>query len=237
MPGRVTQSCLYGIWLAWSGAIVCYVVPYDGLFTISVSVMAGLCLFLLVYKLFSGRRSFRMFNSKQSEMNMESLPLAGEVDATKTLRKLALESAESVFPKESGECVVAPGTIFRGAIVSESDIVINGSVEGDISCLGMVQIGENGIIIGNVTGCKVMLDGYLNGSCRANTVTVMTNGRMEGDIFSHELSVERGGIFIGASHYIEEMARIEINTVAEKAMPTAGSLPDESHPKKWRWMK
>lgn len=125
------------------------------------------------------------------------------------------------------ETVITPGTVLTGSVSSESDIVIDGTVEGDINSQKSVRIDNHGNITGNVAGRKVMINGCLKGTCRAHSVVIMARGRVEGDVFAHEFSIERGGIFIGGSHHIEAAADTE--TAPVQATLPAPELPDESN--------
>jgi cytoskeletal protein CcmA (bactofilin family) len=214
MPGKITQCCLYGIWLTWLSAIVCYVIAHDALLIISVTLLAGLCFILLASKFFSGRRTFRMFNFSKSDEKTDSQNTVTKSLPVESRPKMELPPSEGRVVRET---VITPGTVLSGSVSSESDIVIDGTVEGDISSQKSVRIDNHGNITGNVVGHKVVVNGYLKGTCRGHSVVIMARGRVEGDIFAHEFSIERGGIFSGSSHYVEAVT--DNNTSAQNTLP------------------
>ncbi|MTD39322.1 hypothetical protein GIX45_11970 [Erwinia sp. CPCC 100877] len=216
MPGKITQCCLYGIWLTWLSAIVCYAMAHDELLMIPITLLVGFCFMLLAYKFFSGRRTFRMFNFNKNGEKTDSQNTVTHPATIESRSKIELPASEGRVVRET---VITPGTVLSGSVSSESDIVIDGTVEGDVSSQKGVRVDGHGNITGNVMGRKVIINGYLKGTCRANSVVIMTRGRVEGDVFAHEFSIERGGIFIGGSHHVEAMGETEKSAQASLPMP------------------
>lgn len=116
------------------------------------------------------------------------------------------------------ETVIAPGSVLRGQITNENNISINGIVEGDIFSQKTTQIGREGEVIGQIKTTSLYINGVLKGGCHAQTVVIMSQGRVEGDIHASEFSIEKGGVFVGNSHHLEE-----------KNLPQKS---ENSHPKK-----
>jgi len=66
-----------------------------------------------------------------------------------------------------------------------------------------------------------VVNGLLKGSCYAKTVVIMSRGRIEGEVFATEFSIEKGGVFIGNSHQIEE-PQLPTEKKEKKRMVTMG---------------
>ena len=123
--------------------------------------------------------------------------------------ELNLSITESKPPKEERvvkETLIAKGTLLTGEISNESDVLIEGNVVGDIRSSRSIRIGREGRVQGTLTADKITINGYLQGRCEATAVKILSQGRLDGDIHAGELSIERGGIFNGNSHYTVERA-------------------------------
>lgn len=155
-----------------------------------------------------------MFNFNKSGEKTDSQNTVTNLAAGESLPKMELSPSEGRVVRETA---ITPGTVLSGSISSESDIVIDGTVEGDISSQKSVRIDNHGNITGNVVGHKIMVNGYLKGTCRGHSVVIMARGRVEGEIFAHEFSIERGGIFSGSSHHVEAMT--DNNVAAQGTLP------------------
>ncbi|NUU69159.1 polymer-forming cytoskeletal protein [Enterobacteriaceae bacterium BIT-l23] len=159
-----------------------------------------------------------MFNFSKSDEKTDSQNTVTKSLPVESRPKMELPPSEGRVVRET---VITPDTVLSGSVSSESDIVIDGTVEGDISSQKSVRIDNHGNITGNVVGHKVVVNGYLKGTCRGHSVVIMARGRVEGDIFAHELSIERGGIFSGSSHHVEAVT--DNNTSAQNTLPALAS--------------
>lgn len=102
------------------------------------------------------------------------------------------------------ETTISLGSVLRGEITNENNITVNGTVEGNITSQKITQIGKEGSVVGTVKSAKLVINGLLKGSCHAGSVTIMSRGRVEGEIYTNELAIEKGGAFIGMSHQVED---------------------------------
>lgn len=74
---------------------------------------------------------------------------------------------------------------------------VDGYLEGKITSEKTIVISASGRIKGEVTADKLIINGLFDGECYANTVEVLPQGKAHGTIHSDDLSIERGGSFIG----------------------------------------
>nr|WP_275993238.1 polymer-forming cytoskeletal protein [Enterobacter asburiae] len=94
---------------------------------------------------------------------------------------------------------IAQGSHFCGVLEAEGNIVTEGSVEGNITATHQVRVDTGGMVTGDIRAAHIIINGLVTGRCYADAVTLLGQGRIEGDVFTDELSVERGGVFIGQS--------------------------------------
>lgn len=200
-----TQYYLWGIWVLWIGSIIAFLLSHRLSMLIFLSGMGCLILFRLSSYLRVHRVVINMFNFSKKE----------EVQASEKLASPASAACENInidpFAESNNikETTISPGTMLRGEITNENNITISGEVEGDITSKKVTQIGKEGRVVGKVTSFKLIVNGLLKGCCYAKTVVIMSRGRIEGDVYASEFSIEKGGVFIGNSHWVEETSEIK----------------------------
>ncbi|EIZ77639.1 hypothetical protein WSK_3648 [Novosphingobium sp. Rr 2-17] len=82
-------------------------------------------------------------------------------------------------------------TTLVGNIQAQTDLHIEGKVEGDIACQSLVQ-GEGSEISGAVQAQSVRLAGLVRGSVVAREVVILRTARIEGDLTYDALTIEQG---------------------------------------------
>jgi cytoskeletal protein CcmA (bactofilin family) len=94
---------------------------------------------------------------------------------------------------------IIEGTEITGDIVSDSNIIVEGDVIGNISCSGKVIIGNTGKITGNLVCIDAEIEGTLEGELTIENLLVLrSTARITGDIETVRLAIEEGGFFEGA---------------------------------------
>ncbi|OBT17009.1 hypothetical protein A9264_09790 [Vibrio sp. UCD-FRSSP16_10] len=74
---------------------------------------------------------------------------------------------------------------------------VDGTVTGQVSVEQALIVSQSGRVIGDVFAGKVIINGYVEGSCHATSVEILENGQVKGTIYTDDLSIERGGKFNG----------------------------------------
>jgi cytoskeletal protein CcmA (bactofilin family) len=96
--------------------------------------------------------------------------------------------------------VIAPEAHFNGLISCPDQLSVWGSVEGDIDCGGMVEIGNTAIIHGDIFARKVILAGEVHGNIKsAEYVEIKTTGRLIGNLNAAKIRLFGGCVFEGKS--------------------------------------
>lgn len=78
-----------------------------------------------------------------------------------------------------------------GNLSATTDLHIDGSVEGDITCTALVQ-GEKSTITGAVRAETARLSGTIHGSIEAGELTILKSARIHGDVTYDSLIIEQG---------------------------------------------
>ncbi|WP_174341606.1 polymer-forming cytoskeletal protein [Enterobacter sp. JMULE2] len=94
---------------------------------------------------------------------------------------------------------IANGANLTGIIETEGSIVSEGVIEGNIRSAHEVRINNGGVVKGDIHAMHVFINGLVTGRCYASAVSLLEKGRIEGNIYTNELSIEKGGVFIGES--------------------------------------
>ncbi|WP_405261082.1 polymer-forming cytoskeletal protein [Erwinia sp. AnSW2-5] len=208
---------LWGIWFCWGMSILAFVLSIRTTLFISLGVMACLIMLLAIPFLYKTRTVKKMFNFNRNAEPKSSDKLSSPVKLEQNVPPLP----PSYDDTNTKETLISIGTVLRGEITNENNISINGVVEGDLTSQKIAQIGKEGQVIGTVRSVKLVVNGLLKGSCYAKTVIIMSRGRIEGEVFATEFSIEKGGVFIGNSHQIEE-SQLVAEKKEKKRMGTMG---------------
>jgi cytoskeletal protein CcmA (bactofilin family) len=98
-----------------------------------------------------------------------------------------------------GHNIIAQGTKVVGTITTNSDIRIDGELEGDLSCKGKVVVGQQGNIKGNVDCANAEIMGNINGKIIVNgTLSLKSSSKIWGQIKTKILSIEPEAQFTGS---------------------------------------
>ena len=98
----------------------------------------------------------------------------------------------------SRDAVIGRSTKVRGRITGEGDLVIEGTVEGDVSLRGDLTIGESGSLASNVDANTVTIAGSLEGDVRARgVVRIEAGARVAGDMHGTSVAIEEGAEYTG----------------------------------------
>lgn len=94
--------------------------------------------------------------------------------------------------------VLAQGIEIIGTIKFQSDMIIDGKVEGEIqSDKGKVTIGENARIKGDVKAGEVKMFGKVEGTINSERCELKANSQLKGDIKTKALKMEEGALLSG----------------------------------------
>lgn len=140
---------------------------------------------------------FRKNKESEASVAAKSAVSAGEEKGALMLDKTV--SAED----KSSNTVIASGVRFEGNINANGQIYVYGTIVGNIeSQEGIVKIMRNGLVEGNIHSRELIVDGGVKGLCRAESVDICENGRVEGTLTYGALSIKKGGLFTGQAEVL-----------------------------------
>lgn len=91
------------------------------------------------------------------------------------------------------------GSKIIGTIIADSDIRIDGTIEGDLQCSGKVVIGEKGKLKGTIDCQNAEIMGTMEGKIAVHhTLALRATGKIQGELKTQTLIVEPNAIFNGS---------------------------------------
>jgi cytoskeletal protein CcmA (bactofilin family) len=88
------------------------------------------------------------------------------------------------------------GTTVEGSIYSESDIRVDGTIKGNLTCKAKVIVGPTGVIDGEVKCQNAMIEGKMFGKLRVTELlSVKETAEIVGDVVTGKLLVQPGAVF------------------------------------------
>ena len=101
--------------------------------------------------------------------------------------------AENKFFSSPSVDIIESSTKIVGDIYSKADFRIDGIVEGNITTTGKVVVGKAGKINGKINSSNADISGSVSGKIEvAETLSLMSESLIQGDIVTGKLSVEEG---------------------------------------------
>jgi cytoskeletal protein CcmA (bactofilin family) len=91
------------------------------------------------------------------------------------------------------------GTELTGDVVSDSNFMLEGEMNGNLSCSGKVTIGSTGKLHGNLVCVNSEINGTVEGEITVEgLLTLNETARINGDIQTTKLIIQEGAIFEGS---------------------------------------
>jgi|APLow6443716910_1056828.scaffolds.fasta_scaffold128371_1 cytoskeletal protein CcmA (bactofilin family) len=91
-----------------------------------------------------------------------------------------------------------PTATFKGQLVTDDDLVVEGALEGSIHSTVLVTVASGGRVTGKIRARDVEVEGAVEGDIWAsNHVHLAPTGRIQGDVSAIHLRVDDGGVMQG----------------------------------------
>ena len=100
--------------------------------------------------------------------------------------------------------VIGANITITGDIHSTEDLVIEGTVEGSVTC-GTLVVGETGCVRGDIRTERLRLAGMVDGSIETNDLAIENSAHVKGDVSYSRLRVASGGTIQGQMNCIGEI--------------------------------
>lgn len=90
------------------------------------------------------------------------------------------------------------GSKIIGTIITDSDMRVDGVIEGDVKCSGKLVIGEQGLVKGNIECQNAEIMGKIDGKINVKfALALRATSNLVGEITTGTLMVEPNAIFNG----------------------------------------
>ncbi len=100
-------------------------------------------------------------------------------------------------PADPNTLYVGAGVTIKGTISTPDLIVVDGTVEGDVTARA-IRIGASGAVRGHIVASEAEVHGLLADNVEIKDLLhVRTGGRIEGNLNCGDVQVERGAILAG----------------------------------------
>ena len=111
--------------------------------------------------------------------------------------------APAAAPRTSASgqpCVIGAKTAFKGEISGDEDVLVEGTVEGQIRITRDLRIGQGGVVKATIAAQSLIVSGEVVGDCEALTrVEIQSTGRLTGNIRAPKIVIAEGAMFRGNS--------------------------------------
>jgi cytoskeletal protein CcmA (bactofilin family) len=99
----------------------------------------------------------------------------------------------------AGKCSTLGATLrFKGELVADEDLVIQGQVEGSILHTRSLTIGAQGRVQGNIRARRIVVEGSVDGNLYAlESVTLRCGANVRGDLFAAGVAIDDGARLTG----------------------------------------
>lgn len=112
-------------------------------------------------------------------------------------------------------CRIAEGTNLEGKFSSNEDLLVDGSIKGDVVCKGNLIMGPTGLIEGTIHTHSATINGCIKGTLIVQGILHLENtAKVEGIILAESLIVDEGAVYNGECKIGERFVREKREQVA-----------------------
>jgi cytoskeletal protein CcmA (bactofilin family) len=109
-------------------------------------------------------------------------------------------AASAPVPAKPGTCIIGAKTVIKGEITGDEDVVVDGTVEGQIRITRDLRVGAAGVVKATVEAQSIIVSGELVGDCQATVrVEIQSTGKLTGNIRAPKIVIAEGAMFRGNS--------------------------------------
>lgn len=101
-------------------------------------------------------------------------------------------------PETTAANVIGRGTVIEGNIIADGDLILEGTVRGDVTTKTKLVVGSGSIVEGNILAEHAEVAGRVRGTVQASgLLTIKATSVIDGDVITKNLNVESGSTFNG----------------------------------------
>lgn len=139
----------------------------------------------------------------------------------------AMASRQPAARRGRKTTLIAAGATLIGEISGDTDVMIEGTVEGKVHPAQDVTVGEAGVVRGEISARNVRVAGRVQGNVRGKeSVEILSTGSVEGDVSSPSMVIGDGAFFKGRVEMTGSSAHQTQPTESEPKKPATPSLSE-----------
>jgi|688.fasta_scaffold94543_2 cytoskeletal protein CcmA (bactofilin family) len=121
--------------------------------------------------------------------------------------------ADQVPQSPTGNTLIGSGTTITGDLVSNGDIRIDGTLNGNISGTAKVVLGATGVVLGDINCNQADIQGKVTGKLMVKDMLYLRGeASIEGDIHAGRLQIDPQVTFNGHCHMGKDAFVVEMAT-------------------------
>lgn len=121
-------------------------------------------------------------------------------DGKTPLEKTQMTTSTPMADITSTKNILSSDVEIKGSIKFQSELIVDGKVEGEITSPGVLTVGENAEIRGEIKTKSVTVLGKVQGNITVDErCELKTHAQLIGDLKAARLQIEEGATFVGKS--------------------------------------
>ena len=133
---------------------------------------------------------------------------------------------------------VSKATVIKGNIITDANVYVSGTINGDIATQAMFTIEKDGLINGNVHAKNVIVKGKIKGNVQSDgKVDVIKKGEIDGNVYAIEVNIDEESLVKGTTKLITANTSNDPNNteLSESITPITTNEPakEEEKPQSW----
>jgi len=115
--------------------------------------------------------------------------------------------------------VIVEGSKIIGDFIAESNVRIDGEIQGNVSSSAKVVVGKTGVINGNLMCADSDVEGQIEGVLKIeNLLSLRSTAKVTGEITTSKIQIEEGAEFSGNCKMSNFSANIATNSSKENTL-------------------
>jgi cytoskeletal protein CcmA (bactofilin family) len=150
-----------------------------------------------MFKRFAPQKQMSSIGEESTHSNSEDNNCLASHEKPKTL---TINDHQKSMAEHGGKDILSSDVEIKGSIKFQKELLIDGKVEGEINSEGVLTIGENANIRGEIKAKSVTVYGKVQGNITVSErCELKSKSTLQGDLKAARLTIEDGATFIGKS--------------------------------------
>lgn len=170
-------------------------------------------------------------NEPAPKPTLDSAPVSNMAETTPSFLRqtMAEQSVSQTTKTKSAASILAADLSVTGNLKTTGDIVIEGTVDGDIRA-HLLTVGETATIRGEIVADDIVINGRVIGRVRGLKVRLTSSAQVEGDIIHKTIAIESGAHFEGSVQRQDDPLQTNRGATMAAPAPAAPAPTSASRP-------